>query len=95
MSEKLTKLVQDLEDENKKLKEQVEKAITFEYGDKAKKSMIQVRKKDKMWILVDQHGYFFTKRDTFSYQDCFNAKEFKLEDALKKAKEVAEKREKK
>jgi hypothetical protein len=95
MSTELIKLVETLEKENKKLKEQLEKATAFEFGDKAKQSVFQVKKKGKCWIVADQYGHVLNKRNVFERPDLAKPNEFSLDDALKRAKEEAEKKEKK
>jgi hypothetical protein len=74
-------------DEIKKLKEQLDKAVAFEYGEKLKK--IRVEKKGDKWVLVNAHKGVLNKRDQFVYDDYLNAKEFSRDDALKEAEKKA------
>jgi len=74
-------------EEIKKLKEQIDKAVAFEYGEKLKK--IRVQKKGEKWVLINAHKGVLNKKDQFIYDDYSNAKEFSRDDALKEAEKKA------
>ena len=83
MDKKLDDIVVEFAADIKKLKERLDKAVAFEYGEKEKK--IRVQKKGEKWILIDTHKGVLNKRDRFVFGDCSNAKEFSLDDAIKEA----------
>jgi pyruvate kinase len=87
MSKTPGEIIIEQAEEIKKLKEQIDKAVAFEYGEKLKK--IRVEKKEDKWVLVNAHKGVLNKRDQFRYDDYSNSKKFSRDDALKEAEKKA------